>query len=226
MEKGKRLKSLQRKHIVTWVIFRNSGKFWEVDELIFTAMRILFVSMVPWERLTSTPLRYAQCKLLVSPIQGIQEFCSLLGCYLILVPWERLELSQDCSYTPLKRARLPVPPPRHCNLKISPWILHQNVARAELNGAKLAKSNHKQKIWCKIDQSLNFSSFHKGIPKPSASFWSISKLGFCGVFPSRFWIYFRLILEHPASFSWVSLCFFLKKRMRVPSWCDVSFFIP
>ena len=28
-----------------------------------------------------------------------------------MVPRRRLELPQDCSYTPLKRARLPIPPP-------------------------------------------------------------------------------------------------------------------
>ena len=30
-----------------------------------------------------------------------------------MVPRRRLELPQDCSYTPLKRARLPIPPPGH-----------------------------------------------------------------------------------------------------------------
>ena len=30
-----------------------------------------------------------------------------------MVPTERIELSQDCSYTLLKRARLPIPPRRH-----------------------------------------------------------------------------------------------------------------
>ena len=29
-----------------------------------------------------------------------------------MVPWRRFELPQDCSYTPLKRARLPISPPR------------------------------------------------------------------------------------------------------------------
>jgi hypothetical protein len=30
-----------------------------------------------------------------------------------VVPWRGLEPPQDYSYTPLKRARLPIPPPRH-----------------------------------------------------------------------------------------------------------------
>lgn len=51
-----------------------------------------------------------------------------------MVPWRRLELPQPCGYTPLKRARLPIPPLRRHHifsvfLEVTPIISKEFVRR-------------------------------------------------------------------------------------------------